>query len=375
MTVLLAGGGSAGHVNPLLALADTLRAENPDQQIVVIGTADGLEAELVPAAGYELQLIEKVPLPRRPNRDLLALPVRLRRARSQVIDLIRARKVEVVVGFGGYVSPPAYLAAKKLGIPVVIHEQNARPGIANKLGAKWAHAVAVTFAATPLPGSVLTGLPLRPQIARVVAELDSADRAEVRRAARTELGLDEHAPLLLVTGGSLGAQHLNEVVSELAPELLGAGVQVLHLTGKGKLGPVRSAVETVAGAENYHAQEYCDRMELAIVAADLVLCRSGAGSVSELAAIGAPAVLVPLPIGNGEQRLNAQDLLGAGGALLVEDAQFDAAWFRNHAAPLLTTVAGREELANMAAKAHSVGVRDGAHRLAELVREARGAGK
>lgn len=375
MTVLLAGGGSAGHVNPLLALADTLRAEDPQQQIVVIGTADGLEAELVPAAGYDLQLIAKVPLPRRPNLDLLALPVRLRRARNEVIDLIRARKVEVVVGFGGYVSPPAYLAAKKLGIPLVIHEQNARPGIANRLGAKWAHAVAVTFAATPLPGAVLTGLPLRPQIAQVVAELDSRDRDEVRRAARAELGLDESAPLLLVTGGSLGAQHLNEVVSELAPELLGAGVHVLHLTGKGKLAPVRAALAGVAGGQQYRAQEYSNRMELALVAADLVLCRSGAGSVSELAAIGAPAVLVPLPIGNGEQRLNAQDLLTAGGALLVEDAQFDAAWFRSHALPLLTTAPGREDLAMMAAKAHSVGVRDGAHRLAELVRHAKVAAK
>ncbi|KAE8762142.1 UDP-N-acetylglucosamine--N-acetylmuramyl-(pentapeptide) pyrophosphoryl-undecaprenol N-acetylglucosamine transferase, partial [Georgenia thermotolerans] len=180
------------------------------------------------------------------------------------------------------------------------------------------------------------------------------------------LGLDPARPTLLVTGGSLGAQRLNEAVPAAAADLVAAGAQVLHLTGRGKAEPVR-AVLADAGprvAGDYHAREYLAEMELAYACADLVLCRSGAGTVAELAALGLPAVYVPLPVGNGEQRLNAADVVAAGGGMLVADGDLDGAWVRGHVLPLL---ADPEALARMGAAAAGAGPADGAAHLAGLV--------
>lgn len=369
-SVLLAGGGTAGHVNPLLAVADELRARDATRVLTVLGTETGLEADLVPARGYPLVPVPRVPLPRRPTAEWLHLPARLRAAVDAAADAITGTGAQVVVGFGGYVATPAYLAARRLGVPVVVHEQNARPGLANRLGARWAAAVAVTFPGTRLPGAQVTGLPLRPEIAALVAER-AEDPVGARERACTELGLDPAARTLLVTGGSLGAARVNAAVAEAAGDLLAADVQVLHLTGTGKAEPVREAVRRATRARagagtRYQVREYLGRMDLALAVADLVLCRSGAGTVSELAALGLPAVYVPLPIGNGEQRLNARPVVDAGGGLLVDDDALDAAWVVQHVPGLL---ADRDALAAMAAAAASVGVVDAAARVADLVED------
>ncbi|MDU0347885.1 undecaprenyldiphospho-muramoylpentapeptide beta-N-acetylglucosaminyltransferase [Actinomyces sp. MRS3W] len=372
LRVLLAGGGTAGHVNPLLATAAALRdgatGGDPDTRILVLGTAEGLEQRLVPEAGYELAYVPRVPMPRRPTGDLLLLPRRLRKAVAAARAAIERVGADVVVGFGGFVSTPAYLAARSADIPVVIHEQNARPGLANRLGARWAAAVALTFASTPLAASHgrtdITGLPLRPAISGLVDRL-RADAAATRRAGADALGLDPNAPTLLVTGGSLGAQHLNEVMCTCIGELP-EGLQVLHLTGRGKDAPVRAAVAQAGdAATRYHVLDYLTAMEQAYACADGVICRSGAGTVAELTALGLPALYVPLPIGNGEQRLNAADCVAAGGGQLVDDADLraqDVLAFTD----LLTDSARRERVAQAAA---STGVRDGAERLAQLIRE------
>ncbi len=192
LRVLLAGGGTAGHVNPLLATAAALQdpalGGDPGTRILVLGTAEGLENRLVPEAGFELALVPRVPLPRRPSGDLLRLPHRLGKAISAATEAIEAVEADVVVGFGGYVSTPAYLAARKAGVPVVIHEQNARPGLANRLGASWAHAVALTFASTRLKASKgrteVTGLPLRPAIATLVTQRSTTEGAQRARRRR-----------------------------------------------------------------------------------------------------------------------------------------------------------------------------------------------
>lgn len=364
--VLLAGGGTAGHVNPLLAVADALRERRPGIRLVALGTAQGLEARLVPAHGLPLAEVPRVPLPRRPTLDWLRLPGRLRAAVRAAGRAIDSSGAGVVVGFGGYVSTPAYLAARRRRLPVVVHEQNARPGLANRLGARWAAAVAVTFGSTRLPRAQVTGLPLRAPVARLAAD-KAADPVATRARAAIELGLDAAAPTLLVTGGSLGAASLNRAVAGAAADLLGAGVQVVHLTGVGKAEPVAAALADVPGAERYHVLEYLDRMELALAVADLVLCRAGAGTVCELAALGLPAVYVPLPFGNGEQRLNAAGVVDAGGGLLVEDGALDAAWVRARLVPLLAGESSAATRARMAAAAAKVGVRDAAARVAALV--------
>ncbi|HCJ49509.1 MAG TPA: UDP-N-acetylglucosamine--N-acetylmuramyl-(pentapeptide) pyrophosphoryl-undecaprenol N-acetylglucosamine transferase, partial [Microbacterium sp.] len=151
-TYLLAGGGTAGHVNPLLAVADAIRAREPEATVLVLGTKEGLEARLVPLRGYELLIVDKVPFPRRPNSAALRFPARFTRAIGQVRSHIRERAVDVVVGFGGYASAPAYVAARRAGVPYVVHEANAKPGLANILGARRAAASGVAFEGTPLRG-------------------------------------------------------------------------------------------------------------------------------------------------------------------------------------------------------------------------------
>ena len=352
--IVLAGGGSAGHVNPLLATAAHLPAD-----ITVLGTAEGLEADLVPAAGHELRLIPKVPFPRRPGREMFTFPGDWRRAVAGArAALEEPRRADALVGFGGYVATPAYWAARKAGIPVVLHEQNARPGLANRLGARFAEVVALTFPSTPLAGKKRTetvGLPLRPEIAELARHRDRGTRDRGARA----LGLDPEKLTVLVTGGSLGAQRLNETVPRAAEEILATGAQVLHLAGTGKAFPSPAP-------GRYHVREYLVEMHHALACADVVIGRAGAGMVAELSALGIPAIYVPFPIGNGEQRLNAQDVVTAGGGILVEDRNFTPSWLLAHLLPLLREEGAREEMARRAGRA---GIVDGAERLAQIVLE------
>lgn len=362
--IVLAGGGSAGHVNPLLATAAELRRRGYDP--VVLGTVEGLESQLVPAQGLRLVTIPKAPLPRRPSLQIFSLPGKLRRARQ-----IAAREIaqaEAVVGFGGYVSVPAYAAARRAGVPYVIHEQNARPGLANRRGAKDAAAVALTFADTPLRARTgvtrVTGLPLRSAIAALVEQRSTeAGRAGARAAAATSFGLDPARPTLLITGGSLGAVHINQAVIA-AGSSLHPGSQVLHLTGKGKDAEVRSAVAELGLEDRWKVLDYLPEMERALAVADLVLCRSGAGTVAELSALGIPAIYVPLPIGNGEQRLNAAGAVERGGAFLVEDGEFSADTVRDLVFP---TLALPERLATMGTAALDSSGGNGTEKLVDLV--------
>ena len=301
MRVLLAGGGTAGHTSPLLATADALRRLEPTLEVTCLGTPRGLENRVVPEAGYPLELIPPVPLPRRPNADLLKVPARLRGAVKETLAVFDRARPDVVVGYGGYVSMPAYLAARRRRVPLVVHEQNAVPGLANRVGARVAARVAVSFPDTPLRRAEYVGLPIR----RMISQLD---RAAARAEARAFFGLDPERPTLLVTGGSQGARRLNQAVSGAAPARAAAGVQVLHVVGPmGEAAPEPSDVP-------YVVRDFVDRMDLAYAAADLVVCRAGASSVTEAAAVGLPAVFVPLPIGNGEQHQNARPVVDAGAA-------------------------------------------------------------
>lgn len=352
-TYLLAGGGTAGHVNPLLAVADRLRDDDPTAQILVLGTKEGLEARLVPDRGYELLTIERLPFPRRPGRALLAFPSRFRRAVAQTESYLRDRGVDVVVGFGGYASAPAYRAARRAGIPSVIHEANARAGLANRLGARSTPFVGTVFPQTRLPHATVVGMPLR-------REIEQLDRAASHGEAIAFFGLDAAKHTLLVTGGSTGARSINRTVFDSIDSILATGWQVLHIAGNGSELPD-------SPRSDYHILKYCDRMDLAIAAADLAIARSGSVTLSEFAATGLPAVFIPYPVGNGEQRLNAEGAVAAGGALLVDDSEFTPDWVASTLVPLLRDDA---RVAAMAAAIAGVGSRDGADRMVALVRRA-----
>lgn len=355
LSVVLAGGGSAGHVSPLLAIAHAIKATVHDAAILAVGTREGLEARLVPAAGFELAFIERIPLPRKPSVDLLKLPLRMIRAVATAKTLLQDAKADVLVGVGGYVCTPMYLAAKSLGVPIVIHEANTKAGLANKVGARYTSFVGTAFEATKIRHAHLVGMPMRKAVATL-------DRAAERAAARERLGLEAGLPTLIVTGGSLGALRINNAVAASLEALAAAGIQTLHITGKGK--SVEGSDGGLLTAPLYRQVEYVDRMEDVYAAADLLLCRSGAGTVSEVAAVGLPAVFVPLPVGNGEQARNAAELVAAEAALLVADAALTAQWIIDTVIPLCLD---EPLLTRMGESAARLGIRDAAESMAGMV--------
>lgn len=299
--VVVAGGHSAGHIEPMLNFADALRRLEPTAVITSLGTTRGLDTTLIPSRGYPLELIPPVPLPRRMNRALLNLPTRLCvsvRSAGAVLDKVHA---EVLVGFGGYVSAPAYLAARMRGLAIVVHEANAQPGMANRLGA---HLTTHVFTAAPgvrLPQAKVIGIPLRPAISQL-------DRLNLRDTARRRFGLRTDLPVLMVTGGSQGAGTINAAVSRAAPSLRAHGVQVLHITGPQRRVDVPGG--DFEGAP-YVVVPYVDDMQYVYAAADFAICRSGAMTCAELGAVGLPAAYVPLPLRGGEHAVERR--AGCGG--------------------------------------------------------------
>lgn len=307
LSILVAGGGTAGHIEPALAVAEALRDEY-GAQVVALGTARGLETDLVPQRGFPLELIDPVPVPRKPSVDLLKLPYRVVRAVRQTKKVLNDRNIDAVVGFGGYVSAPAYLAAKLAKIPFVVHEANARAGMANKLGVRLGGIGLNATADSGLAGRVV-GVPIR-------AELRRQASAQERQEAYASFGLDPAKKTLLVTGGSQGAMSINRAVADAVERITAAGFQVLHAYGKKNEAP--------AARDGYVAVPYITDMAAALAVADLIVSRAGAMTVAEVTASGVPAIYVPLPHGNGEQALNAMPIVSAGGAQLINDAELTA---------------------------------------------------
>ncbi|WP_408669060.1 UDP-N-acetylglucosamine--N-acetylmuramyl-(pentapeptide) pyrophosphoryl-undecaprenol N-acetylglucosamine transferase [Jatrophihabitans sp.] len=360
LSVVIAGGHSAGHIEPAMNVADAIRDLDPTVLITALGTVRGLDTTLIPARGYPLELIPPVPLPRQLNLALLKTPGRVAaavRAAGAVLDRVQA---DVVVGFGGYVAAPAYLAARRRGIPIVVHEANARPGVANRLAARLTRHVYTAQASAGLAHGRPIGIPLRPAILEL-------DRDRDRPGARARLGLAADRPTLLVTGGSQGARRLNEAVLGAQRSLAAAGIQVLHIAGAKNplVAPDRTADEPP-----YLVLPYLDAMADGYAAADFVLCRSGAMTCAELTAVGLPAGYVPLPLRGGEQRLNAEPIVSAGGGLLVADSECDSAWVAENVTAVLSD---QTRLAAMSAAARRAGARDAgavlARRILEVARD------
>ncbi len=363
-TAVLTGGGTAGHIYPALALGEELRLRGWD--VHYAGTPNGLEAELVPQAGFPFEGFEASGFDR-------AHPLTLASGVSRVLKSTRRAKKwfndiqpDVVVGFGGYVSIPVARAAEELGVPVVVHEQNSVMGMANHYIAKKAMAVCLTYDEAsgalekcPCKDIVLTGNPVRSSVVTAT-----------REEGRALLGVPEDATMLLVFGGSRGARHINEAIVAMKDELLAMeGLHVVHITGPKELASVElSLALTEDEACRWHVMGYQNRMAETLAAADAIISRAGATSLAEIAARCIPAILVPYPHATGDhQTVNARCYASSGAACIVADEALDDSSFRERVLELVKDASAREA---MRAAAHSAGTENAAAKLADVVEKA-----
>lgn len=352
MRFVVTGGGTGGHIYPALAIAGGLRERFPGCAIMYIGTGRGLEADIVPKAGLEFHTVRAVGLRRSLSLHNLKVPWEALAGYCEARRLIRDFAPRAVVGTGGYVCGPVVLAAARMKIPALIHEQNAFPGITNRILSRVVDRVAVTFEDSikyfPRRAAVrLTGLPVR-------AEILAADR----NRAREKYGVRENDLLVLSFGGSQGARNLNLAVAEAFGSLAGLpGLQWLHVTGRGQhaefMDMLKSRGVDSAKFDNITVTSYLYDMPRAMAAADLVVSRAGAATLAEITVRGLPALLVPFPYATGNhQEHNARALVVAGAAEMVRDADFSGRVLLEKVDNLL---ADRNRLAQMAAASRRLG--------------------
>ncbi len=318
--VLLVGGGTAGHVEPALAVGKWLTEQRADVECEFLGTAEGLESQLVAQSGFTLRTIRKAALPRRFTLSTLTWPFEFLLSLLGALTVVRS--ADVVVGFGGYVSAPAYLAAKLLRTPIIVHEANAMPGWANRLGARFTRYVDIAFAGARNYGpewqrAELVGMPIRSTIAEV-SILSASARTEIKTKLAALWDLDMSKPIIFIFGGSLGARSINSAVAEFVTTPEAGAFTIIHSVGKNNPLP--------EGGRNYRPLAYVENMAEIYAVANLIISRSGAVSCAEIESVGVPAILVPLPVGNGEQEANAQDLLASGQATVISNTQFTSSW-------------------------------------------------
>ena len=361
---IIAGGGTAGHVEPALAVADALVSlgHHPDS-ILFVGSRRGVEARTVPEAGFPIVLLPGRGIVRKVGWPAVEAMLGLSVAAARATRLLRRRRPGIVLSVGGYASAPASSAAIALGVPLVIAEQNAVPGAANRLAARWARAAAVSFAGTPLPHAVVTGNPVRAAVVGVSRAPDA------RRAARAVLGLPDGRRVVAVSGGSLGARRINDAVIELARLWSDRGDLAIHHAIGRRDWPSFSGRLPTGGRIHYQAVEYEERMPALLAAADVWIGRAGGSTVAELTAVGVPSILVPLPIApHDHQAVQARQIEAAGGCVVILDADVTTSRI---AAELERLFGEPGALERMGAAAGSMGHPDAAARVAELLEQHR----
>lgn len=357
---VVAGGGTSGHVHPALAIAEEIvRRGRAKSEVHFIGSARGLEAELVPSHGYGLTALPGRGIRRALDLENVKSTIALGQASVRAWRTLRRLDPAVVVSVGGYASLPALAAAAALRIPIVVTEQNTIPGAANRFGARWAAVCAVAFADTELPNAVHTGNPLLGPILDV-------DRSTGGAAARTRLGVEDGRRLVAAFGGSLGSRRINQAVADATAALADrSDLAVRHIIGDRDWNEFGS--HSVNGELQYQPVRYEDAMADVYEGASLVVCRSGATSVCEIAQTGTPAVFVPLPGAPGDhQTKNARALTDDGGGVLVPDGELDGPRLVELVEQLLADPARLDAMANAAA-AH--GRPDAARDIVDLVEQ------
>jgi UDP-N-acetylglucosamine--N-acetylmuramyl-(pentapeptide) pyrophosphoryl-undecaprenol N-acetylglucosamine transferase len=355
MRILLAGGGTAGHIEPALAVARSLRSSQPSCELLFLGSKEGLETEIIPKSGFELFLIPKVKVPRRLTPALLLTPFQLLTAIRKTMRALSG--VDVAIGFGGYISAPLYIAAKFKHVPFLIHEQNAKPGIANRLGAYLTSHVALSYRLNSgaLRKGTFTGIPLRADVQKALQGASKnwpSARVEAKKRIADKYGIDPALPIIFIFGGSQGSQAINSVIADSREILANAKFSVIHGVGRNNHLP--------AGDKSYVALDYITEMADLYLASEIVIARSGAVTCAEVGALARFALFIPLPVGNGEQALNAAPLVASGRARLIKQSEFNSDWL----------AANISELAKQSRNAPiegDVSARDAADRIAVMV--------
>lgn len=363
--ILFATGGTGGHINPALAVAGYIRENYPKAEILFVGTADRMEAQLVPAAGYDFKTIEIQGFSRELNfgglKHNLKTVKLLLKSEGQAKKIIGDFKPDAVIGFGGYVSGPVLSVAARMGIPTAVHEQNAFPGVTNKSLAKKVDVVMLTAKEAerllkPKNPCVVTGLPIRGEIINANREF-----------ARAEMKLDSR-PLILSMGGSLGARAINSAVKFLIESRYEKkDCYYLHATGKAGAGMIDEIKEKINLDANPQImlREYINDMDRCLAAADIVICRAGASSLSEIQALGKPSILVPYPYAaENHQYYNAKTLADRDAAILIEEKDFTGERLLSEVEKLL---ADPKKLAEMGRNAKDMAILDSSQRITECV--------
>ncbi|MDR3152387.1 MAG: UDP-N-acetylglucosamine--N-acetylmuramyl-(pentapeptide) pyrophosphoryl-undecaprenol N-acetylglucosamine transferase [Bifidobacteriaceae bacterium] len=366
MRLVLAGGGSAGHINPMLSVAE--EAQKRGFLVSIIASSTGIDQNLLNKKKHDVVFIKKIPFPRIPcKKDILSLsdlllfinflkktlvfPVAFLLETRKCIKILKIRKTDAVLGFGGFVSAPVYLASKILKIPLYIHEANSKMGLSNKLGSRFAKIVFTAFPEIDVKTTKcqFVGLPLRKEF---LTSLDGKNKYNKNKIIKLR---PSSKLTLLVFGGSLGAKSINQAVYEALPDLLKI-CNIIHITGLGKnigLTKVNEAQKFKQKNLSYIQLEYCNDMASVLKESDFAIARAGAGTVLEFASMGLAACFVPLPIGNGEQSLNANYLVKANAAIICDDAHFTSKFIKNTIIPLLKN---SKKIAQMGQNAKNFGV-------------------
>ncbi|MGH9055527.1 MAG: UDP-N-acetylglucosamine--N-acetylmuramyl-(pentapeptide) pyrophosphoryl-undecaprenol N-acetylglucosamine transferase [Acidimicrobiales bacterium] len=360
---LIAGGGTGGHVVPAIAIGQALVARgHTAASIRFVGSRRGVEGRMVPRAGFEITLLPGRGIARRLAWENVGAVLGLLVAVGEATWLVARLRPSVVIAVGGYASVACAVAAAFLRVPLVVAEQNVVPGMANRLGARLAAASAVSFSGTALPRSVLTGNPVRPEILMV-------DRSDAgRAAARAALGLPPDGLIVAVASGSLGARRVNDAVVALARRWSSrSGLALRHVVGERDFDAmVALAPAPVDGGLVYQQVRFEDRMDLLLAAADLAVQRAGASTVAELAAVGVPSLLVPLPGSPGDhQGANARRFEEAGAAVVVPDADLDCDRLEAELDALLVDAGRRRAMGDAARTLARPGAADAVAALAE----------
>jgi UDP-N-acetylglucosamine--N-acetylmuramyl-(pentapeptide) pyrophosphoryl-undecaprenol N-acetylglucosamine transferase len=364
MKVIISGGGTGGHIYPGVAIAKKIIEKHPDSSILFIGSENGLEKKIVPKEGFNIKYITVEGLNKKISLKTISSIKKAFKGYFQATKIIKDFKPDIVIGTGGYVCGPVVLSAALKGIPTLIHEQNAFPGVTNKLLSRFVSKIAITFKEAekyfPKNKVIYTGNPIRSQILKI-------DRSKSREV----WGLEKDKPVVLVVGGSRGAKNINNAVANIIPDIHREGIQLIFVTGENQYQEIiKNFSENGIDYKNLKGIKilpYIYNMQDALGACDLIVTRAGATIISEITALGIPAILIPSPyVANNHQEYNAIALEENGAGIIIKESQLKDDIFKEQ---IINIVKNKDMLSRMSINSKKLAVPNAADNIYEIIIE------